>query len=137
MICKKLLEISIFLFWLLFPWILLKAQTPELTISKIVESSSNPLTEIAGGNATFADAGDTLTFLMVIENTSNLPAFGVRINDIPSSAMRDCKLLSVKEGDGVTSVPGVGDLFTDGAILIFPLAADDGQPGTRPDSVLV
>jgi|GEM_PF-3181111 len=137
MISKKLLEISIFLFWLLCPWTFLKAQAPDLTISKMVESSTNPLTEITAGNATFADAADTVTFLMVIENTSNFPAFNVRINDLPASGMRDCKLLSVKEGDGVTSVPCFGDLFTDGVTLIFPLAANDGQPGTGPDMVLV
>ncbi|MEM7350716.1 MAG: isopeptide-forming domain-containing fimbrial protein [Acidobacteriota bacterium] len=105
---------------------------PELTLVKGVAATSGsgsitpaPAAPI-DSDLTQADAGDTVSYVITIENIGSEPAFQVTVTDTPPTGLTGCTIDSVLDGTGAT-LPTVGDL-TSGLMLTGPLAENDESP---------
>ncbi len=111
---------------------------PALEITKGVYESDNPeanatITPSPGqlpvdGDISQSDGGDTITFIITVENRGGAPAYDVTISDDTDVDMEDCTLDTVKNGNG-DDLGYSGDLFGSGLVLDHALEENDGSPG--------
>ncbi len=108
---------------------------PRLVITKGVSASTNtgssidpsPATAPVDGNLTNGDAGDTITYVITVENIGSASAYDVLISDSAPSGLTACTLVTVQDG-AANNLSYTGDLFTAGLVLDNPLAANDNNP---------
>ena len=106
---------------------------PELVITKGIESSSNPNASIdpdpvgdpVDSNLLDADAGDTVSFVITLENEGDASAFDVNVWDSAPAELTACTITSVTI-DGVAATFS-GDLFNAGNPLVLDNAIPEGQ----------
>ncbi len=103
---------------------------PDLVITKGIESTDgegtvDPPPDVlpVDGDLTDADAGDTVTYVITVENQGSWPAYDLTIDEDMPAGLEDFVLVSVEDGDGV-GLGWSGDLFGAGLVLDDPLAAD-------------
>jgi uncharacterized repeat protein (TIGR01451 family)/fimbrial isopeptide formation D2 family protein len=118
-------------------------RAPKLTMTKGVAAVDNPSATLTApsstlpvdGNAQQIDAGDTLTYVLTIENQGGAEAYDVVLTDTPDAELTGCAVISVTDGLGTTILTS-GDLFGAGLELSDDslgigqgaLAANDGSP---------
>ncbi|MEL6595697.1 MAG: isopeptide-forming domain-containing fimbrial protein [Pseudomonadota bacterium] len=93
-------------------------------------NSSNMENDPIDANITGIDAGDTLTFAIVVENTGRAPngAFDVTVQDsLPADMTLVPRSVFVTDGAGNT-IPFTGNLFGAGLILTDGVDASTGLP---------
>ena len=102
---------------------------PHLAITKGIESTDGegtvdppPTVLPVDGDLTDADAGDTVTHVITVENQGSWPAHDVTISEDVPAGLEDFVLVSVEDGDGV-GLGYSGDLFVTDLVLDDPLAA--------------
>lgn len=125
----------------------------DLQLTKGISASDNPTSDATitpspmvlpvAGDITSADAGDTITFVMTLENTGTAPAFDVLVTDPAVTELTNPALVSVVNDKG-RAIGTTGSLNTglvlDEAIpvanthfleahLSVTLFADGGTPG--------
>ncbi|MDI9618441.1 hypothetical protein, partial [Methanothermobacter sp.] len=101
-------------------------QEPRLTINKTITSTTGHGIIDPEGNLIGADAGDTITYKILIENTGSWNAYNVTVRDIIPVKLINPQIISVLDGNGV-AVPYTGDLFTSG-IRIEMIPGRDNLP---------
>ncbi|MEO0778601.1 MAG: hypothetical protein AAF146_18690, partial [Bacteroidota bacterium] len=127
---------------------LIQVFAPDLEMTKGILSTDNPNSTVApsgtpvDGNATDADAGDVLTYVITVENTGGADAFDLTLRDTRPPNLDNCTLSSVAFADGtVLSSPAnyTGDLFTTPLVIdnANPLQEDDGVAGNGQDELLL
>jgi len=80
------------------------------------------------GDITASDAGDTVTFVLTVENAGGAPAHDVTASVTTIAALTNYTLVSVLDGAG-TPLTNSGDLFGAGLVLTNALDENDGNPG--------
>ncbi len=106
---------------------------PELRITKGVQSTDGEgQVEPSPGlpvdsDLEDADAGDTVSYVITVENTGGSEAYNATITDPQVPGLTDCTLVSVTNGIG-TYLVYTGDL-NNGIELTDPLAENDGSTG--------
>ncbi len=112
-------------------------RSPVLALTKGVSATNQagviappPATLPVDGDLSGADAADTVTYVITVENTGGSEAFDVTVIDPEVAGMSagSCVVLSVTQGDGVTPLAYSGDLFAAGLLLTNPLAVNDENP---------
>ncbi|NKI35097.1 DUF11 domain-containing protein [Wenzhouxiangella sp. XN79A] len=79
------------------------------------------------GNITGVDAGDSISYVITVENVGSAQAFDVVITDPGAAELTGCAVDSVTDGNGAAlSTTGT---IQSGLLLDDPLAANDGTPG--------
>ena len=114
------------------------AGAPDLQITKGVSASSNPVADATispspatlpvDGDIGASDAGDSITFVITVENQGGASAFDVLITDTVPAGLTACGVVGVVNGDG-TPLANTGDLFGAGLLLTDPLPGNDGTIG--------
>ncbi len=99
-----------------------EVRAPVLEIDKAVTGTSGE-GSITDGNLIDADAGDTVTYAITLENTGGAPAFDVTATDPPPADMNACAIDSVTVGGSSRGTSG--DLFSDP--LVIDGAVDEGE----------
>ena len=113
---------------------LITTKEPELSIKKEIISTTNNQSQISSDNSSLinADAGDNVTFKIIITNEGSHPAYDVKVKDrwyqdnIEGQGLKNCSIISVKDGNG-NDISYSGDLFTDNLTLSSPIPADDDE----------
>ena len=120
---------------------LVNVRAPKLVVNKGVIQSTNPNSTISpaigaspeNSNLLDADAGDTVTYQITVENVGGAKAYDVVITDdlgVPATLLGSCNVTSVQDGSGANlnttpSVPYAGGVIT----LDDPLDSNDGTLG--------
>lgn len=115
--------------------VLIQVRAPELVITKGVLSSDqgtispSPATLPVDGDLVDADASDTVSFQITVENLGGAPAHQVNITDVTPAGFSSCALAAVNP---VTDGTGAALTFTGsiagGLLLDNSLASNDGAP---------
>lgn len=108
---------------------------PDLRITKGVGNIDNAAATInpaaailpVDGDATDADAGDLVGFVITVENIGSSPAFEVTVTDTVPVGLTACGVTSVTDGAGA-GLAFTGDLFAAGLVLTNSLAGNDNNP---------
>ncbi len=107
---------------------------PNLVITKGVSATSgegtidpSPATQPVDGDLAGADAGDTVTYVITVENVGGAEAFNVVVTDPAVAGLTACAIDSVTDGT-ISPLATSGDLSS-GLELAAPLAENDGSPG--------
>lgn len=115
--------------------IMLITMEPRLVITKGISATSGggnisppPATLPVDGDLAGADAGDTVTYVITMENQGSWPAYDVTLTEDTPSGFNNASLVSVTDGNG-TGLAYTGDLFGGGLVLTNPLASNDGTDG--------
>lgn len=110
-------------------------QEPRLVISKGVFSTDgngtiipSPAVQPVSGDLTGANGGDTVTYVITVENQGSWPADNITITEDVPALLISPSVLSVVNGNG-TALAHTGDLFAAGLHLTDPLAANNGTAG--------
>src|SRR5690606_5031252 len=82
---------------------------------------------------TDSDAGDTITFAVVVDNEGHAPAYNVTIRDDVPAGLENPTLVSVTDGAGNALADGDdynGDFFAGNLVFVDPIpGVDDGPDG--------
>lgn len=121
----------------------INVRAPVLTMVKGVSAADQgtiaPLPSVipVDGDVTDIDAGDSITFVLTIENTGGARAFDVTITDPVIPELTGCSVDTVTNGN-LTPLATSGSLGT-GLSLTAPLEANDGSIGApySTDTALV
>ncbi|QTD48525.1 isopeptide-forming domain-containing fimbrial protein [Sulfidibacter corallicola] len=115
----------------------LRVRAPSLVLTKGISASTNPTADATitpapsslpvDGDISASDAGDTLTYVITVENIGGAQAHEVTITDTVPAGLTSCAVTTVEDGLG-TSLANSGDLFGAGLVLTNPLAANDDNP---------
>ena len=112
-------------------------RAPVLEVTKGIAASSNPLADATispspailpvDGDISQSDAGDTLTYVITVQNTGGATAFDVEVTDPTIPGLTGFTLVSVTDGNGLP-------LATTGAVptgltITSGITADDMAPG--------
>lgn len=108
-------------------------QEPKLTITKNVNSTTGSGI-IENGDLIGADAGDTITYKIIIENIGHRNAYNVTIKDNLTAKLINPQLISVTDGNG-NPVTYTGDLFTTGINIEMIPQTDETPSGN--DTIIV
>ncbi len=110
-------------------------QEPRLVISKGVFSTDgngtilpSPTLQPVSGDLTGANGGDTVTYVITVENQGSWPADNITITEDVPAGLESPSMLSVVNGSG-TALAHTGDLFAAGLHLTDALAANNGTVG--------
>ncbi|MDW7693969.1 isopeptide-forming domain-containing fimbrial protein [Flammeovirgaceae bacterium SG7u.111] len=122
---------------------------PSLSITKGVAASTNlaaeltispdPTIEPVNGDISQSDAGDEVTFVVTLENTSAFAnAYTVRVEDQPllAGSLINYNILSVTQGDKLTNVPYSGNFNAGTFAITNPIPANTGAVGD-PHKVII
>ncbi|MBE2900270.1 hypothetical protein DNK57_05545 [Methanothermobacter thermautotrophicus] len=109
-------------------------QEPELTLDKRVNGTTGSGTIDPKGDLTGADAGDIITYNIIIENTGHWNAYNLTVRDNLPPKLTYPVLISVMDADG-NPVAYTGDLFTTG-IVIGMIPGGDNAPGGN-DTIII
>ncbi|MCB1052188.1 MAG: isopeptide-forming domain-containing fimbrial protein, partial [Acidobacteria bacterium] len=108
-------------------------RAPSLVITKGVSASDNPTanatvtpTTPVDSDISNSDSGDTVTFVITVENIGGAQAYNVSISDPPPAGFTNCMLTSITDGNGSPLMIASGDLFNTPLVLTDPLAANGG-----------
>ena len=116
--------------------VLFRMREPALRLTKGVSATSgsgtispSPAILPVNGNLSGADAGDTITYVVTMENRGGYPAYDVIVTDpqVPGMAPGSCAVASVTYGDG--SPLAYGGTLAAGLTLSTPLDENDGTLG--------
>ena len=93
---------------------LFRIGAPNLVITKGISASNNPTADATispsasilpvDGDISSSDAGDTITYVITVENTGDAPAHDVTITDPAISALKSGTIVSVQDGSGILSL---------------------------------
>ncbi len=112
--------------------VLILVRAPDLTITKGVLAADQgtiaPLPAVlpVAGNLIGADANDSITYQITVENTGGADAHNVLISDPVVPGLTACSIDAVTDGTGAP-LTYTGDLAT-GISLTNPLPANDDNP---------
>ena len=109
-------------------------QEPKLTIDKRVNSTTGPGTIDQKGDLIGADAGDTITYKIIIENIGHWNAYNVTIKDNLTAKLTEPQLINVTDGNG-NPVSYTGNLFTTGINIEMIPKTDEGPGGN--DTIII
>ena len=114
--------------------VVIEIKSPKAVMTKGVASTNGdgiiapPATTLpVNGNLTGADAGDTVTYVITVENVRERPIYDVTITDPAVAGLTACAIDSVLDGSG-NVLPTTGTLTT-GLVLTNPLPANVGATG--------
>ncbi len=118
--------------------VLINVKSPKVTMTKGIAATNgngviNPAAAIlpTDGNLTAADAGDTVTYVVTIENVRDRAVYDVTITDPAVVGLTACAVDSVLDGQG-NALATTGNLTT-GLVLTNPLPANVGATGAPYD----
>ncbi|MEM6273042.1 MAG: hypothetical protein AAF998_26750, partial [Bacteroidota bacterium] len=117
---------------------LIQVAAPDLSLVKGVASTSNPNVNISpppspvvDGDASDADAGDTIRYVSQITNIGGATAYDVKFADVTPAGMASCMLDSVRNGAGLPfAFPLGGSLFTSATDTLVLDSLTAGTPDT-------
>lgn len=123
--------------------VLINVRAPVLQITKGVTAalqgsiSPNPSILPVNGNVTDVDAGDSIDFVITVENIGGAPAYDVVVTDPGAAGLTGCTVSAVTDGNG--NVLAYSGSIGTGITLTSPLAANDGTLGApyADDTALV
>lgn len=113
--------------------VLIDVRAPRMVLTKGVAASSqgtitpNPSVLPVNGDVTGIDAGDSIDYVLTLENIGGAPAYDVVIADAGIAQLTGCSVTQVVDGTG-TPLAYTGGI-AGGISLTDPLAANDGTVG--------
>ncbi|GAA0416526.1 hypothetical protein GCM10009133_26250 [Cocleimonas flava] len=115
----------------------IKVGAPVLEITKGVVSSTNSNSVIdaatvpVDSNLIAADASDTITYEITVENIGGAPARSIQVADdlgLPANLLENCSVVSVVNGNGTSLAYSVSPTFNGVINLTDQLEQNDGDP---------